>query len=101
MLEPLFRSLSAKDRSILGHTFGVYDYEKLSADELGLQEMLSQDGVTKAKKAALKHLRQKYQGSDLHRWRAAFSLVNRARSEAEDDGYYVHTPGGRKLQLPD
>ena len=24
LLEPLFRSLSAKDRSILGHTFGVY-----------------------------------------------------------------------------
>lgn len=34
LLEPLFRSPSAKDRSILGHTFGVYGYEKLSADEL-------------------------------------------------------------------
>lgn len=28
LLELLFRSLSAKDRSILGHAFGVYGYEK-------------------------------------------------------------------------
>ena len=78
LLEPLFRSLSAKDRSILGHTFGVYGYEKLSADELGLREMLSPDGVTKARKAALKHLWQRYSGSNLHRWREVFRLVNRA-----------------------
>lgn len=38
LLEPLFYSLSTKDRSILGHTFGIYGYEKLSADELGLRE---------------------------------------------------------------
>ncbi len=52
-LEQLFRKLSAKDRAILGHTYGVFGYEKLSADELGLREMLSPDGVTKARKAAL------------------------------------------------
>ena len=52
-LERLFRTLSAKDRAILGHTYGVFGYEKLSADELGLREMLSPDGVTKARKAAL------------------------------------------------
>ena len=55
-LEQLFRKLSAKDRAILGHTYGVFGYEKLSADELGLREMLSPDGVTKARKAALEHL---------------------------------------------
>ena len=57
MLEQLFQTLSAKDRSILGHTFGVYGYEKLSADELGLREMLSPGDVTKTRKAALEHLR--------------------------------------------
>ena len=31
-LEQLFRKLSAKDRAILGHTYGVFGYEKLSAD---------------------------------------------------------------------
>ena len=87
LLEPLFRSLSAKDRSILGHTFGVYGYEKLSADELGLREMLSPDGVTKARKTALEHLRKRYPGSELHRWREVFRLVNRARREAGSECY--------------
>lgn len=85
LLEPLFRSLSAKDRSILGHTFGVYGYEKLSADELGLREMLSPDGITKARKTALEHLRQRYPGSELQRWREVFRLVNRARLEAGNE----------------
>ena len=75
LLEPLFRSLSVKDCSILGHTFGVYGYEKLSADELGLREMLSPDGVTKARKTALEHLRQRYPGSSLYDWRRAFRLM--------------------------
>ena len=52
-LERLFRTLSAKDCAILGHTYGVFGYEKLSADELGLREMLSPDGVTKARKSRI------------------------------------------------
>ena len=92
LLEPLFRSLSAKDRSILGHTFGVYGYEKLSADELGLREMLSPDGVTKARKTALNHLRQRYPGSELHRWREVFRLVNRARQEPPGGGHGLPYP---------
>ena len=85
LLEPLFRSLSAKDRSILGHTFGVYGYEKLSADELGLREMLTPDGVTKARKTALEHLRRQYPGSELQCWREVFRLVNRARREVGNE----------------
>ena len=92
LLEPLFRSLSAKDRSILGHTFGVYGYEKLSADELGLREMLSPDGVIKARKTALNHLRQRYPGSELQRWREVLRLVNRARQEPSDGGYGLPYP---------
>ena len=71
-LEQLFRTLSAKDRAILGHTYGVFGYEKLSADELGLREMLSPDGVTKARKSALEHLRSRYPGSGLHLWRDVY-----------------------------
>ena len=81
LLEPLFWTLSAKDRSILGHSFGVYGYEKLSADELGLREMLSPDGVTKARKTALKHLRQRYPDSNLHRWRRAFRLMREVQAK--------------------
>ena len=92
LLEPLFRSLSAKDRSILGHTFGVYGYERLSADELGLREILSPDGVTKARKTSLKHLRQRYSGSELQCWREVFWLVNRAKRGTEDDAYCLLYP---------
>lgn len=92
LLEPLFRSLSAKDRSILGHTFGAYGYDKLSADDLGLREMLSPNGVTKARKTALEHLRKRYPDSDLHRWREVFRLVNRARREAGNEGSCLPYP---------
>ena len=92
LLEPLFRSLSAKDRSILGHTFGVYGYEKLSADELGLREMLTPDGVTKARKTALEHLRRQYPGSELQCWREVFRLVNRARREVGNESVCLPYP---------
>ena len=92
LLEPLFRSLSAKNRSILGHTFGVYGYEKLSADELGLRELLSPDGVTKARKTALEHLRKRYPGSELQRWREAFRSLNRARREAGNESVCLPYP---------
>ena len=74
-LEQLFHTLSAKDRAILGHTYGVFGYEKLSADELGLREMLSPDGVTKAKKAALERLRSRYPGSGLYLWRDVYHVL--------------------------
>ena len=74
-LEQLFRTLSAKDRAILGHTYGVFGYEKLSADELGLREMLSPDGVTKARKAALERLRSRYPGSGLHLWQDVYHAL--------------------------
>ena len=74
-LERLFRTLSAKDCAILGHTYGVFGYEKLSADELGLREMLSPDGVTKARKAALERLRSRYPGSGLHLWRDVYHAL--------------------------
>ena len=74
-LDEVAQTLSAKDRAILGHTYGVFGYEKLSADELGLREMLSPDGVTKARKAALEHLRSRYPGSGLHLWRDVYHAL--------------------------
>ena len=74
-LEQLFRTLSAKDRAILGHTYGVFGYKKLSADELGLRQMHSPDGVTKARKAALERLRSRYPGSGLHLWRDVYHAL--------------------------
>ena len=74
-LDEVAQTLSAKDRAILGHTYGVFGYEKLSVDELGLREMLSPDGVTKARKAALERLRSRYPGSGLHLWRDVYHAL--------------------------
>ena len=76
-LDEVAQTLSAKDRAILGHTYGVFGYEKLSTDELGLREMLSPDGVTKARKAALERLRSRYPGSGLHLWRDVYQTTMR------------------------
>ena len=74
-LDEVAQTLSAKDRAILGHTYGLFCYEKLSTDELGLREMLSPDGVTKARKAALERLRSRYPGSGLHLWRDVYHAL--------------------------
>lgn len=74
-LDEVAQTLSAKDRAILGHTYGVFGYEKLSADELGLREMLSPDGVTKARKTVLERLRSRYPGSGLHLWRDVYHAL--------------------------
>lgn len=92
LLEPLFQKLSAKDRAVLGHTYGVYGYEQLTADELGLREMLSADGVTKARKTALEHLQRLYPDSDLRRWREAKRMIREARALAETDSSCCSTP---------
>ena len=78
LLSELFNSLSAKDRSILGHTYGVYGYPKRTTDELALKELLTVDGVVKARKTALRHFREKYEGSRLQIWRRVYRLVMKA-----------------------
>lgn len=74
-LDEVAQTLSAKDRAILGHIYGVFGYEKQSTDELGLREMLSPDGVTKARKAALERLRSRYPGSGLYLWRDVYHAL--------------------------
>ena len=69
------RSFLRRLLSMCRATYGVFGYEKLSADELGLREMLSPDGVTKARKAALERLRSRYPGSGLHLWRDVYHAL--------------------------
>ena len=75
LLRELFDGLSDKDKSILGHSFGVYGYRRYSLDELGLKEMLTADGVIKARKFALQHLRELYKGSRLRSWRTVYHIL--------------------------
>lgn len=69
LLRGLFDRLSDKDKSILGYSFGAFGYEKLTLDEIALQELLTVDGVVKVRKNALQHLQDAYPGSGLEVWR--------------------------------
>ena len=72
LLPEVFNSLKIKDRYILGHYYGLYDYEKKPPEELGLELELTVDGVYKARDAALWRLKQQYHGTPLHIWRRAY-----------------------------
>lgn len=56
-MEQAFSRLSERDRYILGHFFGIFGYDKKTLDDLAFEEMMTVDGVFKAKEKALKRLR--------------------------------------------
>ena len=72
LLPEVFNGLKIKDRYILGHYYGLYDYEKKPPEQLGLELELTVDGVYKARDAALRRLKQLYHGTPLHIWRRAY-----------------------------
>lgn len=76
LLGDIFDQLSEKDRSILGHAFGVYGYKKYTLDELGLKEILTVDGVIKARDAALLRLQKLYDGSRLQLWISVYRILS-------------------------
>lgn len=75
LLEGLFQQLPAKDQYILGSYLGVYGYEQKSAEELAFEEMLTPDGIYKAKDAALERLRKLCVESPILLWRQAYRLT--------------------------
>lgn len=77
-LRELFLSLPEKDREILGSSMGVFGYRRKTLDEIALTEMLTVDGVIKARDAAIRKIKERCPGSKLELWRAVHSLVNRA-----------------------
>jgi len=74
LLHELFEELSAKDKFVLQHTYGLFGEKKYTLDEIALRLTMRVDGVEKACHAAEKRLREKYQDSKLHLWR----IVHRA-----------------------
>ena len=74
LLHELFEELSVKDKFVLQHTYGLFGEKKYTLDEIGLRLTMRVDGVEKARHAAEKRLREKYQDSKLHLWR----IVHRA-----------------------
>lgn len=69
LLEEQFRKLSAKEQYILGSCYGVFGFEQKSVDDLSFEEMLTPDGVYKAKEAALERLRKLCRDSAIPIWR--------------------------------
>lgn len=78
LLSRLFRQLPAKDQYILGSYLGVYGYAQESAEELAFEEMLTPDGIYKAKEAALERLRKLCMDSPILLWRRAYNLTKHA-----------------------
>ena len=67
-LQRLFDQLSGKERSILGHTFGVFGYEMLTASEIAVLELMTENGVNKSKRSAIEKLIMLYPDSELQVW---------------------------------
>lgn len=75
LLHELFEELSAKDKFVLSHSYGLFGEKKYSLDEIGLRLTMRPDGVEKARRTAEKRLRENYQGSKLHLWRIVHRVV--------------------------
>lgn len=75
-----FQSLSKREQDILGRSFGVFGYTKTDLQEIAIRNRLREDGVEKAKKQALKKLRERCLNSMAWKLRRASRMVDRAVS---------------------
>ena len=79
-LHEQFHSLSKREQDILGRSFGVFGYTKTELREIAVRNRLREDGVEKAKKRALKTLRERCLDSMAWKLRRARHMVDRAIS---------------------
>ncbi len=79
-LREQFQRLSKREQDILGRSFGVFGYTKADLREIAIRNRLREDGVEKAKKQALKKLREKCLNSMAWKLRRASRMVDRAIS---------------------
>ncbi|MDO4842185.1 MAG: sigma-70 family RNA polymerase sigma factor [Phoenicibacter congonensis] len=71
-MRSLLDVLSAKEQEILFRRYGVYDYEEMSAEEIGDLMLMTRDAVEKSTRASLAKLKKEYyKGSELFYWRNA------------------------------
>lgn len=77
LLEKQFRKLPARDQYILGSCTGVFGYEQKSVEDLAFEEMVTPDGIYKAKEAALERLRKLCWDSAIPLWHQAHSMTRR------------------------
>lgn len=79
-LREQFQRLSKREQDILGRSFGVFGYTKADLREIAIRNRLREDGVEKAKKQALKKLREWCLDSMAWKLRRARHMVDRAIS---------------------
>lgn len=80
-LHEQFQSLSKREQDILGKSFSVFGYTKADLREIAIRNRLREDGVEKAKKQALKKLRERCLDSTAWKLRRARHMVDRAISQ--------------------
>ena len=76
-LKELFEELPKKDREILGSSYALFGYKRVDLDELCLEHMMKPDGIIKARKAAIRKMREKYPESNLRLWKSVYRTVMR------------------------
>ena len=74
-LEPLFRELMDREQFILGSTYGAFGFEELSDDDIAFELELSDEGVRRARIAALEKLHGMVSGSRLEEWQIVHKAV--------------------------
>ena len=79
-LREQFQRLSKREQDILGRSFGVFGYTKADLREIAIRNRLREDGVEKAKKQAMKKLRERCLNSMAWKLRRASRMVDRAIS---------------------
>lgn len=77
LLKELFEELPKKDREILGHSYALFGYKRKDLDKLSLEHMMTADGIVKARRAAIRKMREKYPESSLRLWKAVYRTVMR------------------------
>lgn len=76
-LKELFEELPKKDREILDGSYALFGYKHVDLDELCLEHMMKPDGIIKARKAAIRKMREKYPESSLRLWKSVYRTVMR------------------------
>ncbi len=74
----LFDRLPPKDRAILGRLYGVFGYDQMKAEDIGIIMMISRDAVMKSAANSIEKLHRMYDdNSDLLRWRCARRMAEK------------------------
>ena len=73
----MFEELPKKDREILGHSYALFGYKRKDLDKLSLENMMTADGIIKARRAAIKKMQEHYPDSKLRLWKKVYHTVMR------------------------